>query len=117
MSTVFISQFLPPDDSWESYGSARTVFHGLPNSDLVARVVEALVESDATEDYLLLYGSSVISATCLAVWFMLHDSCRVLVPSANGYVAHTIEMSTIQLQIERERDKLEKRKQEDRVVR
>lgn len=88
------------------YGAIRFVTMGnypiFKTRRLQEEIVSVLAYSEA-QDYLLLSGSSMIAALCLAVWLSIHKQARVLMfdRSQNEYVMRVIDAEEIRLDVER----------------
>ena len=116
--TVFITNMNPDHDytSAAKYGAIRPITSGnyaiFKTSRLIDEAVQALLESDE-EDYLLVSGSSVVAAICMAVWLIMHKKANLLLHDRRQtqYVQRTLHRGSIQLNIEKARDKLIKRKE------
>jgi hypothetical protein len=116
--TVFITNMNPEHDytSAGKYGAIRPITSGnyaiFKTSRLVDEAVQALIESDEN-DYLLVSGSSVVASICMAVWLAMHKKVNLLLHDRRQtqYVPRTLLRSHVQLNIEKARDKLAKRKE------
>lgn len=113
-ATVFITN-MSPAHSYESaarYGAVRPVTSGnypvFKSDRLLEEIVRSLAYSTET-DYLLFSGSSFVAGMCLTVWLQMHKECRSLLwdPKQRSYVPRTIKRQDIQMQIERNKDRME----------
>lgn len=70
-----------------------------------AQIAQILQESDATIDALYVNGRTAVTALTLAVWFTKHNSCHLIVPSADGISEHVLHKLDIKKEIEAANDK------------
>lgn len=103
-STVFITNKSPSHEYSPAsrYGAIRFVTMGnypvFKTQRLQEEIIKVLVHS-SPDDYLLLSGSSVIAALCMAIWLTMHPVVKLLMwdRAENEYVLRVIERSSIQL--------------------
>jgi hypothetical protein len=116
MPTVFISNVARDKDYTPAakYGAIRGITRGnypiYKTNRLIEEIIEPLLESKP-DDFLVLSGSSVICALCVAIWFQIHDDLKVLLHdrSNNSYIERHLKRSELRLRIEQISDQLRKR--------
>ena len=116
MPTVFISNVARDKDYTPAakYGAIRAITRGnfpiFKTNRLIEEIIEPLLESN-DDDYLVLSGSSIICALCVALWLQMHDNLKVLLHdrASNSYVERHLKRSELRLRIEQVSDQLRKR--------
>lgn len=83
VDVVFVSNLTSNHDYTKaaSYGALRPITSGrypiFKVAELQEEIVRALAVSRET-DYLLISGSSIVAALCLAAWLIAHKQCKLL---------------------------------------
>lgn len=112
--TVYITNRSPSHDytSATKYGAIRFVTSGnypvFKTSRLQEEIIEAIAYSQPT-DFLLLSGSSVVAAICIAVWLEMHGNAKILLWDRiqNEYVERLLNKHLIAQQVAETRDRLQ----------